>query len=286
MVTSGRFGMVNGISRVRNWSINRTTNQKTYAASNTGGGMARRAGVNDWSGNFAIFGGAPAVMPGEVLAFAGYTGPDDEMTEGGSGRIYTGDTRVAQIQVAWNWESGDILQQSVSFEGNGELTIESDTMTLDNATPPESTGDCKIVAVGLGPVSGGGDPTDLEICDLVSAQLQLSAALKPYANSCTDGWMARKAGPIDGTFSLVIQNHDLDDLDFALNDDVHFKAYVSNSTYWDLKWMRFTDVSNIQVDRESGNIIQFTANFGFQARVGVDLGYIKKPDTTTFFPLS
>ena len=106
-------------------------------------------------------------------------------------------------------------------------------------------------------ISGGWS----EVCDAVNATLTITAANKSYANSCTQGLMGRKKGPIDWTLSIAFHNDDfIQDLPFAINDVIGLRLPVNADDYWELMWGIVQGFSNFVVDRETGNIISVTAN--------------------------
>jgi hypothetical protein len=273
-VHSGRFGVVDGISTVRNWSINDVSAPQKFVASNTLNGAGRRKGIRSWSGSFGVYGHTPPVMPGEFFAFAGYTSPDDDVS--GDGTVYTGDAVVDSIALTVNWQNGEIISNVVNFSGHLVLTNSTDEyLDVTAPTVPEVCG-AKIQHDAATP----GTFADWE--NIAQATLNISAANGSYVNSSTNCWTGRKAGPVDATLSVVEQETSRSDLD--IYDDVQIKLYVTASLFWHFKWMHLKEFSNISVDRESGAILSRTANFEKNGFVGGATGFIKKPDTTTWWP--
>jgi hypothetical protein len=257
-VRSGVYAAVNGIATLRNWVLSRTSSTKPYVASNTLGGTGRRRGVIDWSGSLSQYGGIPDAMPGETFAFAGYTSPGTGVL-GDDGTVYAGNAIVDSVAVNWNWETGDPINISTNFGGNGPLTSSQTDAVVDETFPAVPTPlELPFQILDLDGGSGGWS----EICDVTSATLNITAANKTYANSCTDGIMMRKPGPIDWTLSVTFQNDDfMNGFPFDINDVVGFRLPVDETNYWELLWGIVQGYSNFTVDRETGNIIAVTVNF-------------------------
>lgn len=267
-VHSGKHGSCNGLSTLRNWQVSDVSAPQKAIASNTKNGVARRRGIRSWTGSAGFYGATPPVMPGEFFDFGGYTSPDDDVS--GDGVIYEGEALVDSVTITWNWGNGEIISSNMSFSGHLELTSDSGEF-LDASTPdlPEICG-TKILT-----------PTT-EWENVVQATLTITAANQPYVNSSTGCWTGRKAGPIDCTLAVVEQNVERDFL--SIYDDVELKLFTTATLFWHLKWMHLKEFTGINVDRESGAILSRTANFEKNGFVSGSTGFIKKPDTTTFWP--
>lgn len=256
-VHSGKWGVVNGASTVRNWSINDTHTPQTYVASNTRFGTGRRRGIEDWNGNYAFYGHTPPVMPGETFTFLGYTAPDDDVS--GNGNRYTGSALVENVQINWNWQGGEILNGVVNFQGNLALTHEESGADIDDLTVPTvpPIADTRIMYLQ----DGFWKSWDT----LVSANLTITSALQTYVNSGTiviDGstkriWTGRKCGPIDWSLQVTDQDVQRSNL-FTKGEIVGIRLYVSVTQYWQLMWGQVQEFTGITVDRETGAIIQKT----------------------------
>lgn len=252
---SGKFGVVDGQTTVRNWNVSESQSAQAFVASNTGGATGRRRGVKDWSGGFSQFGGTPLVMPGEVLTFKGFTAPDNDVS--GVGKTYEGDAIIDQIVVSWNWETGGIIATDYTFSGNGELTKATDTVVdTTDVDVPESCGTIVKTAI----VYPAGVPTWIELVKLVSAQLTITAANQTVINSSTANWTERKAGVIDWAVSIVSQDLDaITDADMD-TEDLGLQLYINATEFWSLTFGIIQGQGGITVDRESGAIINQTIN--------------------------
>lgn len=254
-IHSGKFGAIDGISTARNWAVNEVSALKPFVASNTFGATGRRRGNRDWTGSIGHYGGKPLIMPGETFTFKGYSAPDNGV-QGTAGPCRTGLAMVQNIAVTWNWEAGDIVSTVTNFGSAGAALSRTSEAVTDatNIDAPSIQG----AQIRINPA--GGASTYAELCPALSATLNVLVADKPYVNSCTDGETGRKAGPIDWNLSLVVQENDLDDLPFDIDDYVAIQIDIdsTNTNYWQLIYGQVKEFSGYTVDIETGNIITVT----------------------------
>jgi hypothetical protein len=268
---SGKWGLVDGQSTIRNWTFVETSAPRTAVTSNTQHGTARKRGVKDWSGSFSQYGDAPAVMPGETFAFKGYTAPTDDVS--GAGITWEGTAIVDQIVITWNWETAEIITIDVTFSGHGAVTQTSNTLT--DATVPDLPETCgtKIefdVAITV--------PVWTEWTELVSATLTITANNQTVINSSTANWTERKAGPIDWTLAVVQDDVDRASQAFDLDDEVvQFRLYTNATEFWLLQFGMIREFTGITVDTETGAIIRQTVNIDMNAHDGTSIGNITLP---------
>jgi len=266
---SGRYGAINGLTMLRNWNVNDLAQPHVIVGSQTRGATARLGGVRDWNGSASFWGAAPdaAHWPGSFFNFVGYGAPASDIY-GTAGYTLEGSAYVESIALTINWETGAPLAYTMNFSGNGELSEESDTVQdLSEETPEPASGasivyDNETDEVGSESESGSaGHFSETELC-AASCTLTVTRPGIPYANSCTDGWVYRKAGILDWTLSVVTPENERDVLGLTPNDVIWLRINTSASAYYELKWSRFLDFSGITVNPESGEIIQQTLNFG------------------------
>lgn len=266
---SGKFSAVNLISTLRQWSINDVSTPKAYVASNTQGGTGRRPGNVDWTGSLGAYGGFPAFMPNDTFAFKGYTAP----TTGSEGPTYKGNVMVESVTVNWNWEAADILSHTMTFGSNGPLTHDVEAATVDSSAPnvPVVIGQQVYVTTD----SSGPD----EILQVKQVTLNVKSAVKTFVNSSTLGVTEREPGNIDWDATIVVDECDFAELPFVKGDQVVLKLPAGGELFWELEWGIVSGFQNLQVDRESSNIIGFTVHMEMSGFSDEDLsvGHIKLP---------
>lgn len=273
-VHSGKLAVLNGFSTVRNWNINDIITNPKYVASNTLNGAGRGVGIQDWNGSFGFYGAVPSVWPGETFAFLGYTAPGDDI-EGSNGQRGSGNAIIDNVAITWNWQNGEIISSVANFSGNGALAW-ADGAALTDATAPDVPSVCgtKIQAS----IPDGSAFAD--IANVSQAVLTISAANLAYSNASTACWMARKAGTIDWTLALTIE----DDIFIGKGLDKQIKCFISATEFYLLKWGKMKDISGITANRESGEIIKHTATFEMNGFVDGVAGQIVLPDLSVWWP--
>jgi hypothetical protein len=267
---SGRFGVVNGVSTVRNWSINHISTPQKFVASNTKGGAGRRHGVQDFNGSFGGYGYAPPVMPGEGFSFSGLTAPTTGV-EASSGQLWNGTAIVDSVAVTYSWAAAEIVSWVLNFSANGALTNTDGAIAdvLEPTVPQVCGSEIEIESA--------------PILDVVSAVLTLTAENQAYVNSSSvisgKCWTKRRRGNLDWTLAIVQQ----DDEPFAhaIGEDLE----VTLPGGWALNWAHYESLSNLLVDRETGAIISRTLNFSMNGFVGGDVGQILVPGGDQLWPI-
>lgn len=283
-VHSGKWATANGISTLREWSINDVHTPAEARTSNTAFGKSRRKGVNDWTGSVNVFGITPPAYPGSTIAFIGYVAPDNDAS--GVGLRYSGNAIISQMVLSLNWGAGELLGISLEFGGVGALATPAAQAQITDGTTPTlyPVPGCKVEYSTDG-------STYHEWTDLVSATWTLTNEVQTYVNSSTyeNGrlWTGRKAGPIDWTLSLVEQNSDRSR--FGKGDQLYIRIHLdaSGTNYYELKTGLVKDFTGLQVNRETGAILQQTVNVEMNSNDVSDgsLGHILLPDTTVWWGL-
>lgn len=285
-VHSGRFALVNGQSTNAGWSINDSHTPAEAVASNTAFAKARRRGVREWAGSFAFYGHQPFAMPGASFSFSGYTAPENDGY--GLGLIYSGTALASQLVITWDWSTGQLIKSQLDFVGHLALSRAQGAPPLDASVPV-----LESIAV-----SAGIQCKDITLADsaytafpnVTNATLTITNAIQEYVNSSTidsgDLWKGRKAGILDWAVSMTQQDNLRTQI--FIGDQVALKMYVDATTFWDLQYGIVKDFTGIQINRETGAIIQQTVNVDMDA-VNINtgaLGQIVQPNGTLFWPIN
>jgi hypothetical protein len=266
-VHSGKFGVVNGMSTVRNWNITDELSNPKFTASNTAGGTGRKTGIDAWTGSFGYFGATPTVMPGESFTFKGYCAPDND-TLAGVGTNVTGTALIDSVVISWNWTNGDIISAVANFSGHLGLTENLAAAAIADATTPDAPAAC-----GTKIEYSSDGVTYTELANLTQATLTISAANQSYVNSGTSCGTGRKPGPIDWSLSITQQEQ----ANILTNGNNYFlKCWIDGVNFWHLKWGKYKGRSNLSVDMESGAIISHVKNFEMNG-YNTTQGFIKLP---------
>jgi len=282
-IHGGRFGTINGIPAVKSWQINDDGNLSRFINSATAMGHGRRKGVSQWAGGYGSHGAKPAVMPAKFFSFAGYTAPDND-TANGDGQVYLGNAIVDSVNITWDWAGGGVLQHQVGFSGDLALTSTPNHAAYLDSTisGPQAVGLCSIQHS----IDGSAWVTTANI---TQAQLNIVAANSAYINSSTASGTGRVPGPIDWTASLAVDG-ELFGNGVSKNADYWWRFYINATEFYELKWGTVKGFSGLTVDRESQKVVSHSINIEMNATSDIvvpgtpAMGYIKLPDTTTYWP--
>lgn len=274
-VISGFGGAVDTIATVREWSVSSTADIQRYVASGSKKGSSRLAGNKDWSGSYMAYGAIPAKKPGDSFTFTG-------SLDGTNG--VTGTAMVDEVVITWDIEGGGIISHEVSFSSNGALTLGTAAAT-DATVPAPPT----AIGTKIEESDAIATPAFSEITDIRTITLTLTRSNQAYVSSATAGETQRVMGPLDATVSFSLYEGDPANL-IAVNAVKHLKLYVDATKFWELKWVRFGEASDIQCDVEDGALVGATQNAsmeGFTDVAGTATeGYIKDPSVSpvTWWP--
>lgn len=287
---SGKFGVVNGIETVRDWSINDGHTPNIFSASNTLWGVSQARGVEFWDGSFNHYGHTPVVLPGELFQFIGYGAPTNHYS--GNGWRYVGNAMCESAVVTWDWGAGGILSVVENYKGHLNLTEQGSVgaSVSDQSVPT-------IPHVACTRIDYSADGSAWTTWDnLVQAVLTLTCELQEYVNSSTvvddSGtcriWKGFRPGRV--LWTLAVTEQDMDRSIFAKGDVLQFRLYVNDTDFYLLKWGMVNDFTGIQVNRETGAIVQQTVNIGMHGfdtsagSYGASTGSVLLPSTEQWWP--
>lgn len=272
-VISGIGGAVDSTGTVRTWQVSATNDVQSVYASNTKGMPVVQAGNDDWSGSYTAYGHTPAVMPGDGFTFTG-------SVDGTNG--VTGTAIVDSVEIVINIEGGEKIGHTVNFSGNGDLSKGAAAAT-DATSPdtPTSIGTkCEIATPDA-------SPTYSEISDVRQMTLTITSENPDYVSSSTSGGTRRTAGNLSATVSISVYTDDFDTLPDE-GEVVGMKIYVNATEFWDLDWIRVSDISDMGADIEGAALVEATINGSYTGFTTISTtvteGSITQPDATEFWP--
>lgn len=249
-IYSGRYGSVNGVPQVLDWSIESTMSDDAHASSYTKAGKRRDVGVMDWTGSLNMEGLINFTStPWAGFAFVGRTGAG---TLGGTGMTYSGNAVWTSLGISGDMSSNARIRTAASFGGNGPLAYASGS-GLDSATPDIlMSKDCVIT---------WGNTT----VDWQSFSITVNNEVQTYVGSSTVAggfvWTARYPGLFDWTGNItgkgdspMATNGDIDTLEITCGDITLFSSEA-----------RYLSTSGLSVNPQSGDLVGYTSNFGMCA---------------------
>lgn len=279
-VIAGIGGLLEGVSQFQQFSVTSTANLQEFVHAGSGkGGRQRRKGILDWNGTYNSYGHTPDYWPGDVVAFLGSI----DGAVGLSGQCF-----ITQQAITWTPEGNLPITHVGTFVGDGPLT-RGDAVV---AEPPLSEPDMSDqVCVELSAIDIDA-PAWVKEEDTRTITLTYSVTPNEYSSCSTQGNMRRN----DALWDVAL-TYDVYCDDFAIlpAEGEPFSARVEtlfgSGAYHEMNYMRVSELSNMLVNRETGELVGATVNMMASAveEVGsstptMTLGSYKKPDTTIWRP--
>lgn len=280
---SGLYGVVDGQKGISRWNLTKSIQNGSYVASNTKQATVRMRGIEDANGGWTSQSVVPLAMPGQRLSAVFDAGVNIAIPS--QHWLYSGNVILAQLQVNWDWTMNKPITYNYTWAADGPIVQSSGAALADTSEEVGKSSFDNFIYVGDSMGSGSSGGAGTKLCAR-TATLTITSKLVQNADSCTEGTYQRLAGPLDWTLALNFAGNDLDGFwqnGDTLGDIVALRADVDsvNDSHWFLKWGRVGDLSNLQVDVESGEIISATANLAMSAYDDDDvLGQITIPSET------
>lgn len=260
-VLSGIEGHVqnagSAISRVGEWSIDRTAEIVAKYGSNLAGGPIQAPGNYDWSGSYKASGPVPALKPGDLFQFVG-------VLEGTNNKGYqsgASGTIVDSIEVRWNQETAALIDHTVGFSANGALTPGTvSSPSPDTSVPLLSSSSGMLVKLDT---PGGGSATELE--NVRSVTLRLARDNKKFYGSTTGKVPGRKKGNFSGEVSIDLYISDPSEVDALVNVMKQVQLFVTAAAKWTIESILFKAHSGIGANIENADLIAVTLTGAFSA---------------------
>lgn len=283
-IVTGINGAVDGVNTTSRWSVNASADLPAVIASNTKSGRLHLAGNKDWAGSYNAFGHTPVKMPGDSFTFTGKmdtkTGPTVIGVEGVA--------LVDQVVIVIDLEAGLPIAHEVTFSADGVLSYADDLTDFSDTTipdPPSSIGTKLELAEAIA------TPVFAEIIDFRTATLTLVRENPSYVSAATGGQTRRKMGNFNCLLTYAIYEGDSTKL-ITPNAIKHVRLFINPTEFWELKWMRFGDISDVEVNNETGDIIGMSMNavmHGYAqipAGSAVVEGFVKNPAAAAVWPVA
>ena len=272
---SGKYGAIDAVKDITNWSITETSEPVESVTSATKGGRRRSSGIKDASGSYAGKGGDPIVKPFVKHAFKGYSAPDDEVY-GSAGITYEGDVYANSITINFNPSGNEDINHSVDFAFDQGVVIGSGFYKDDG--PPYLSSVCPFK------IEYGAAGAEVEIEHISTATLTFTVDILEYVNSSTNCTKGRKPGPLDWSLDITIEDNVRP---IPIQADERLKVWINATEFFILEFGHLASYSDFNVDIESGAIISQTMNWMMQAYEQdalTTIGQIIWPDLDVVWP--
>jgi len=286
-VITGIRGLLNGVALFRDWSVTETANLKDINhASVAEGGKQRFVGIQDWNGTANAYGLEPDFYPGDSVNFLG-------SIDGSVG--LDGDCLVTQVVITIPIGADDPPTIAYTFRGDEALTrgaaVVADPATL--LMPPSVRGLCPLLSnINVD------SPAYTEQANVYNITITLTIDVAEFNDCSSNGIQQVKETTWDASVSYDQYVDDFDDLiktatsnDIGTAFNVRIPIDDPVTEYFEFQWLRASELSNMQVNRETGDLVSATCNFELSAleEIGsssptVTKGQVLKPDTTVWRP--
>lgn len=269
MIIIGRDGYVNGIPCIQSWALNRASTVGRYSASCTDRGTAAHNGNINESGVITGIGGNPAITPGVDFTFKGVTDNTP-----GAARVYDGTILPTSLDIDCPTEDGTPITWSANFGVQSELT--PGAVGAADATFAEHLG----ATAALPPELSTDGSAWYAIPGFRSWHISLTT---PEKTRVSNAKTVRKAGNLEGEITINIYEDEIRNVNFDINTVKQVRLYVDATTYWLFKWIKFSDISGMTVNRGTQDWVAPTLRGIWSDVKGTVLGSIKRPDGTFLF---
>jgi hypothetical protein len=277
---AGIGGLLNGVAQFQQFSATSTANLQELIHAGTGkGGRQRRPGIKDWNATYNSYGPNPEYWPGDEVPFLG-------SIDGLVG--LSGDCMVIQQAITWTPEGNLPITHVGSVVGMGPLTRGSAVVAEPSPSDPDMSDQVcvELTAVNID------TPTWVKEEDTRQITLTYSVAPLEYSSCSTLGTVKRE----DALWDVAL-SYDVYTDDFALLPDegepygVRIESFFGSGVYHLLNWMRVQDLTNMMVNRQTGELVGATVNMmsSVSELVGATtptetLGEYQKPGGTVWRP--
>lgn len=264
-VYSGRFGCIASVGQVTQWSLTTQLTDNAHSNSYTRAAKMRDEGVKDWNGSCTFLGNT---FPGsfnwnQSTQIELYTGGP---TYGGTGKKLWGNAIWNSIALSGDISSGNRVQCTVSFQGDGKLNFGEGSHT-DTASPNIwMSKDCVITSE-----SNTLDWKSFNFSITNEPQELLDSTCFDDEND--DVWKKRYPGIIDCTGTIDwVGDYEPSELNTVGEIDISVKTGNSTVQIFYCKYMRYMGMSNYTVDPSSGALIGGSSSFNMMAHDGSTMG--------------
>ncbi|HQU42141.1 MAG TPA: hypothetical protein PK867_04990 [Pirellulales bacterium] len=285
-VWSGESGAIKSgatvYAAIRDWKASGKADNQAVIDSGTSGGTTRLGGNLDWSGSWSAD-GYPTVKPGDAVVF---TGSIDNV-EGLTGPII-----VESVRVNYDIAGGKPITHDVTFSGNGAWTLGAATAADAAVAAPVSS-----VGVVVQLAAPAALPTWVNLEQVETITLEFKRSALAYVDSTSAGWNKRKRGPFDATIAIKVHpDATATDVAYGLQGlpsprvvkMIKITDAQTTPGVYALNWMMFSDISDVDVNRETQAIVSCTLNAALCATTSIatvmTLGTVTGPNAQTLWP--
>lgn len=233
---------------------------KASVDSSTKRGTIRTAGHKDWSGSYGAYGHTPAVLPGDTGLMEAAVAGASPTAYGFKGNvIYTGFT------VNWDIDAADIVSHTVDYGGTGALTRGVLSTCADDS-------ELQVIDPCVGCLAKTATPGGSFSAIPEVRRMSLSVSRAVQVGFPPDGhpWPNREVGPWDVKASVGVYAQKGAGLGWSALPEpgtaLELQLFVNSTEYWLIKYMWLANISDLTINRETGDFVGGTLNFEWSSQ--------------------
>jgi len=253
---------VDGEQQVFGWLLEHYDQLTPYVSGVTGGAMSHFCGNEFWRGQYSMY-GQTVRFPNDSFSFLA------SAATGSKG--FSGTARCSSIELTIDHQNTTYLETVVGY--NSMSTLAKEQTSAADATIP-----AVLCSKGLTVTFD-----DDAVANLSYAKLRMFADLIPEVTNTTDGVVFHQPAPVNAICTWRVDSDDPADVPVEGTQGV-LKFDVTDSTYWELTWMRIMGVQPFKVTRDGKKLVQFQVVAVLDFSDGTSLGTIKDPAEATRWP--
>lgn len=268
-VIRGKDLAIDGESTTDYFEINTRRELVPLVAGNTVGGVMRSDGNDRWWGFYELY--AKATSQTARWVNDSFTFKGAPVQSGSKG--VSGTAKINSIKLIWDVRNCRYLKTQVGFVCHGALSL-GETAPTDTSQPNPAT------VKGMYPTFGG---TSYQNYHVEYMELMFSAKDQHWyvtADAADAGQVLHTDGDVDchGEFRMLTD----DSSDFPTLGAIDVASfYVTDSTYWEITWMRVAGIEPWITDRRKPSQVAATVKLDFSGFTGTQAGTIIDPAGAT-----
>lgn len=265
---SGKYSYVDGMSCIGSWNVSQGSSASRYAASCAPGGTVATDGNENWSGSINGYGYLPPMPTEDSIPFIGVVSAQDGQIVNEEGEILITDSTIT-IPV----NAGGPITWTANFGVQGELTKTTAEAYIDMSREPGPS--AKLGKISIESVLASNTFTDID--DVQNIVLTFR---RPAVESVNDGLTYRESGNLECDLNFQVDSDDLHVAIYAVGANRRVRVYVTDTLFYLLDAIKFTEKSNFQVQRDPLAMVGYQVNGMWSAlipRTPAALGQILLP---------
>jgi len=260
----GKSMAITGEDHVFGWMIEHYDQLTPAVMGTSGGAFIHYCGNEYWKGEYNVYAQTTRFVNDSFTFVA-------SPVNTGS-KSFSGTALCSEIEITDDPMQSTYIETTVRFHSASTLASAAASAT-DTAIP------AVLCDKGLG-IDFAGSAVD----NVSYRNLRMFCEPIAYVNSSTDGVVYHAAAPVNAICTWRVDSDDPANIPAEGTQGI-VNFYMTDSTYWELTWMRIMGVRPFQVTRDGKRLVQFQVIAMLDFSDGTSLGTIKDPTGATKWPV-